>query len=259
MGLFNKFPYTDFHELNLSFIFDDLEKLANRIKDIVIGLKLENSNDNKLVLKDENDNPISSVTVAYSSRSGHSDTSDTSGSAETATRASKAVTDVNEKNITSYVASGEMTNNILVLKDSIGHTVSTLPLTPTSVIAKLEGYYKSGEKTVFDSDLANGDEIIVLTDCESLTEITSFLDSMIEGNIGSICIYDSTKTYPNVFSSCYALKRTGNPPIPLVTMTAIYGEETSEGWSNIKWRLFHITYLSGQVDGKYAFKLTRVD
>lgn len=121
MGLFNRFPYTDFHELNLSFILDDIEKLANRIKAIVAGLKLENGDNNKLVLKDENDDTISSVTVAYSDHSNTSDSSTIAGTAGIATRANK---DVLGNDITSYIKTVETGGNSIVFKNANNEAIA---------------------------------------------------------------------------------------------------------------------------------------
>lgn len=151
MNIINKFPYTDFHELNLDFILRDIKNLSDKIASLLFDLKLENSNDNKLLLKDKEDNTISSVTVGYSSRSGHSATSDTSGSAETATRASKAVTDVNGSNLTGYVKTVESSGNLITFKNGDNNpvatvTVSTGDITIVDLVtpeetASVYGYY----------------------------------------------------------------------------------------------------------------------
>ncbi|MBO7131782.1 hypothetical protein J6V85_00760 [Candidatus Saccharibacteria bacterium] len=224
------------------------------------GLEFDNEN-NKLILKNKAGETITDITIAFATNATNAVNATNAENAERAGLATIASQDVNEKLITSYVADASLSeSNVLALKDSLGNTIRSLSLTPASVIATLNGYYKSGEKTVFDSDLAVGDEIVVLTDVESETDISGFIDTVIDGQVGSVCVYDSTKTYPNFFSSCYALKRTGSPAVPLVSLTAIYGEESGGGvWSNIKWRLFHMYAVSGQIEGKYAFKLKRVD
>ena len=56
MGMFDQYPYTDFHEMNLDFIL----KLA---KD-TMGLHLEMVGD-KLALKNMNGETVSDVTVGY--------------------------------------------------------------------------------------------------------------------------------------------------------------------------------------------------
>lgn len=151
MNIINKFPYTDFHELNLDFILRDIKKLSDKISSLLFDLRLDNSNDNKLLLKDKDNNTISSVTVAYSSRSGHSDTSDTSGTAETATRASEAVTDVNGNNITGYVKTVESSGNLITFKNGDNNTVASVTVTTGDITivdlvtpeetASVYGYY----------------------------------------------------------------------------------------------------------------------
>ena len=131
MGLFNRFPYTDFHELNLSFILDDIEKLANKIKSAIAGLKLENGDENKLVLKDENDNTISSLVVAYSDHSNTSNSSTTAGTAGTATRASK---DVLGNNITDYVKTVVSENNVISFKNANGENIESVSVVTGSVV-----------------------------------------------------------------------------------------------------------------------------
>lgn len=78
-----KYPYTDFHELNLDYILKLVRENA--------GLHIEVSG-NQLLLKTLDGSIISAVTAPYADNAGHADTADTANNARTATTASHAIT-----------------------------------------------------------------------------------------------------------------------------------------------------------------------
>lgn len=96
--MFHDVPYTDFHELNLDFLLREFRKYG--------GLKLAVQGD-KLVLMNDNDEVVSSVTISY---------------------ATKALTDKNGKDITAYIYTVAGVGDTVVFTHGDGTTTSlTVP------------------------------------------------------------------------------------------------------------------------------------
>lgn len=96
--MFHDVPYTDFHELNLDFLLREFRKYG--------GLKLVVQGD-KLVLMNDKDEVVSSVTVSY---------------------ATKALTDKNGKDITAYIYTVAGVGDTVVFTHGDGTTTSiTVP------------------------------------------------------------------------------------------------------------------------------------
>ena len=249
--MYNDYPYTDFHSLNLDYFLKKYREADLK----VAGLRLSaNGETNKIELLDSDGNVMNSITVPFATNATNATNAVNATNASSAVNASK---DVNNKDLTSYAADATLNDNNLTLLDGSGNIIKTLSLTPQSVTGLITGYYKSGEKSIFDEDLDIDDEIIILTEYDDATPLTSFITGIKSGQSGSFLINDDTNTSLRCFLKPFALGNANTSPS--VVFTAIYAKATPGGYTNLKWRLFTMTILSSPVDDKQAVKLTRID
>ena len=81
MGFFNKYPYTDFHAVNLDYILKLVRENA--------GLHLEESG-NQILLKTADNTIVSAITAPYAASAGSANTASSASYASTAGSASSA-------------------------------------------------------------------------------------------------------------------------------------------------------------------------
>lgn len=138
----HKFPYTDFHELNLDFILHDIIELAENQSKFKLVI-----NGNKVQLTDPEDKVISEITVPYATsanEANHANSSDSAGSA------TKATTDKNDKDITTYLASVSSENNVITFYNGAGEVVRTISLvTGENVVVTIKNS-TSGKGSLFN-------------------------------------------------------------------------------------------------------------
>lgn len=166
----HKFPYTDYHELNLDILLKrmaeaeaTIDTFTELMKEYIRRVTL--SEDNTISFYDGNGDMVQGVNkIKYA---GHADTSDeatTALSASSAAIAEKANKDGNNKTISTYIASAEVNSgNTIILYDGDGEVAEQLTITSTpanSVITIKENEYSTaslftmnvGEYDYFDSD-----------------------------------------------------------------------------------------------------------
>lgn len=161
----HRYPYTNFHELNLDYILDKVNNFADEMKNYVRYVVGTSSGIIKVIDGDGNEGEIGFI--KDSDNANHALTADsatTALSANISASAEKANKDKNNKNLTSYIASAEVqNNNTVVLYDGENEVVETLTITSTpanSVITIKENEYSTaslftmnvGEYDYFDSD-----------------------------------------------------------------------------------------------------------
>ena len=267
--MYNDYPYTDFHSLNLDYLLKKYREVDSK----VAGLRLSaNGETNKIELLDSDGNVMNSITVPFATNATnatnasnavnatHATSADAAQTASSATNASK---DVNNKNITSYIADVTYSNNVMTFKDGVDNNVEQFTIdTSSSITEKIEGYYKSGETDLCDDNFAVGDSAVILTEYDEIDDLRNVLNEIYDGTLAAFYIFKN--------SDMDSLKQIGN--ITFVTMNyanatpelcvyVIYAASsgTAPYHTSIKWRLFLFDISATKIDGKVAYTLTRID
>ena len=246
--LLNKYPYTNFHDMNLDYIL----KVCHKLNEKINGLKL-NPETNTIQLLDSENNVLSEITVPFATN------------ATNATNATKASKDINNKDITSYGADIDGTNDSITLLDGNNHVIRTIPINPTGTVNRIEGYYKTGAKTVFDDDLSVGDTIKILTDYTS-SEINDLFDSILAGLVTILVVKDEDNENVKFFSypichGGYNHGVYGNLDVYFYVLYSETNDNPPPEEHNFKWRCFEAIQIgSTDIDtNKKSFTLVRRD
>ena len=130
MSIPPKYPMTDFHEINLDYLLNKYFEIDAELKAQIGGLVLDN-NASKLRLLDKDGNVISSVVVAFATNAA---TAGTAASAYSATSAQRATKDDRGNNITSYVKSVSVSDNVITFYDATGANIANVGVVTGSII-----------------------------------------------------------------------------------------------------------------------------
>lgn len=204
--MINNYPYTDFHEINLDYILKKINDLISDTKEQIDGLYFD-TDGNKIVLKDRNNNIISEITAPYANSSNESNSALTAGSADNATNAQSANKDINGKDLVTYIASGAVQHdNSISLFDGAGNLVNNLQI-ETITPSVIELYAGADSLNLASSALDVSDNTkFYTTDYQTYNDLEDDIENSVKaGVITKLKIYfgDTLTLVLDVNTTCY--------------------------------------------------------
>lgn len=227
MGLIDKYPYTDFHEINLDYLLKKYFEIDDELKSQIAGLKLE-VNEHNILLKDASNNVLASIVAPYSSE------------------ADIANKDVLNNLIVSYLKSVAIDDNIITF--TTGDGTNKVIAIPTATGLVVDCYANEDTNDINASDFAIGSFSHFLTpDYESYEDLeNAFMASYRAGYPTTLRFFDNQDRILFVSDLVPNTGAPANRAWPYMHTMATYQESDETVYQS---RYFRISFSWSEITG----------